>query len=265
MTQPPPEDTPEGRPWQQPGDSDPQQQTPPPYGGTYGQPTQPGQQPYGGQQQYPYGQPAQPGQQPYGQPGQQPPYDAGAGYGGLPAYTGGAAGYGYTDPAEGLAGRWARFGAAVIDGLILAAVGLIINFGTGNGTTGMLTSHKNADGTTTLHFHGGALAVYLVELVITIGYYTILHAKWEGQTVGKKAVNIRVVRAQDRGAISFGQALGRAVVYQVAWDLCFLPGLINIAWILWDPRRQAVHDKIAGTVVARATPIDPNPYRTGSS
>ena len=39
---------------------------------------------------------------------------------------------------------------------------------------------------------------------------------------------------------------------------CGIGGLIDVAWILWDPRKQALHDKVAKTLVVTAVP--PNPY-----
>jgi uncharacterized RDD family membrane protein YckC len=36
-------------------------------------------------------------------------------------------------------------------------------------------------------------------------------------------------------------------------------GLINVAWSLWDPRRQALHDTLAKTTVVNAGPDLRNP------
>jgi uncharacterized RDD family membrane protein YckC len=281
MSQPPPQEPqPEDQPWQNPSGGAPQQDP-------YQQPQQPQYPPQGqpqyppppqGQPQYPppppppgqYGSPQQPPPygagyaqptpqpQPYGG-GQQPPYDPNApAYAGLPSY-GGQTGYGYADPAEGLASRGARLGAGVIDWIILAVVGLVISIPFGQ----VVTSTTNSDGSSSMSFNAGGGFGGLLELIIFFAYFTVLHAKWEGQTVGKKALGIRLVRADDRGAVSVGQALGRAAVYYFSWWLCLIGGIINLAWILWDPRRQALHDKIAKTVVASAKPQDPNPYRTG--
>lgn len=247
MTQPPQEPQPEDQPWQNPAGGPPQH-------GPHQQPPQPPQQPYGTPQPPPYG-----GQ--YGQPyggGQVPP--GAPAYGGLPSYTG-EAGYGYVDPAAGLAGRGARFGAGILDLIILGVVGQLISLPFGS----IVTTTTNSDGSRSVNFSGGGAFAYLLELVIYLGYFTLLHSKWEGQTVGKKALGIRLVREADRGPVSVGQALGRAAVMNFAWLLCFIGGLINLGWILWDPRRQALHCKVAKTLVINAKPGDPNPYRTGPS
>jgi uncharacterized RDD family membrane protein YckC len=235
MTQPPQEPQPEDQPWQKPLGGPPQHDP-------YQQPQQQ-QSPQTPQQPPPYG-----GQ--YGQP-----------YGGPPSY-GGQTGYGYTHPAEGLAGRGARFGAGILDLIILGVVGQLISLPFGP----IVTTTTNSDGSIrSISFSGGGVVAYLIELVIYLGYFTLLHSKWEGQTVGKKALGIRLVREADRGPVSVGQALGRAAVMYFAWFLCVIGGLINLGWILWDPRRQALHCKVAKTLVINAGPQDPNPYRTGLS
>jgi uncharacterized RDD family membrane protein YckC len=33
--------------------------------------------------------------------------------------------------------------------------------------------------------------------------------------------------------------------------------LINESWLLWDPRRQCLHDKAAGTVVVKKSTLAP--------
>jgi hypothetical protein len=36
----------------------------------------------------------------------------------------------------------------------------------------------------------------------------------------------------------------------------------NALWILWNPRRQCLHDKAAKIVIAKVSPGDPDPYAT---
>jgi uncharacterized RDD family membrane protein YckC len=86
-------------------------------------------------------------------------------------------------------------------------------------------------------------------------------------------MGIRVVRAGDGGAIGYGQAIWRYVFRSIVsilvlvianmgavFGLASLVGLVESGWILWDPRRQALHDKVARTVVVKAGPDLPNPY-----
>ncbi len=81
-----------------------------------------------------------------------------------------------------------------------------------------------------------------------------------GQTLGKMLLRIRVVRDEDGQAISTGQALGRSAFYSVLGGICGCIGFIDILWILFDPRKQALHCKVAHTVVVKAHPGLPNPY-----
>ena len=237
------------------GTSYPQQPAQPqsPYGGQQAGPYGPGQQPYGAPPAFGgYGQGGQQAQ-PYGQPPQQPPPYGSPG--GMPGYGGVQAGLGgYADPGAGLAGGGARVAAAIIDWLIVAIVANIIAapfvdwhrvFNSGSGTI----SVQDTSGLGTL-----------LGVVFAVCYYALLHALWNGQTLGKKALSIRVVRAQDRGAISMGQAFGRAVLYELAWLVCCIGQIINLIMVFADSRHQVIHDKLIKTVVTKVNPGDPNPY-----
>jgi uncharacterized RDD family membrane protein YckC len=106
------------------------------------------------------------------------------------------------------------------------------------------------------------LAMFGIALV----YYWAQHAVW-GATVGKRALGMRVVRAADRGSISVRQAGIRAVAFLAGPAiLLLLVTPINIVGgLLWvadsglplvDSRAQALHDKLAGTVVVRQRWLD---------
>jgi uncharacterized RDD family membrane protein YckC len=144
--------------------------------------------------------------------------------------------------------RWSRLLAAIIDGLITGAIGWVLVlpfFGAG----AMFDSG-------TKHL-GARVGANLVTTVIAVIYYTVQHGKW-GQTIGKRALNIRVVRAADGGPISYGQAAGRSLfTYLISIVTCGIGAIVDAAWILGDQRRQALHDKVVGSVVLRADGPDP--------
>jgi uncharacterized RDD family membrane protein YckC len=145
-------------------------------------------------------------------------------------------------------GRWRRLIAAIIDGLIVYAV------------TWLLTAPILGFGT----MYEGSLArqtgANLIAGVVAFLYYVLQHGKW-GQTLGKRVMSLRVVRADDAGPISYGQAAWRLLFeYLVSLATCGVGGLIDVAWILWDNRRQALHDKVARTVVIKAEPGMSDPY-----
>ncbi|PAP77609.1 RDD family protein [Rubrivirga marina] len=99
-------------------------------------------------------------------------------------------------------------------------------------------------------------------------YFTLTLAWWGGYTPGKRLLGIRVVRLDGR-PLSLWNAFERFGGYAAA----IVTGLVGFAQVLWDPNRQGVEDKIAGTVVIRMadpmtplrveTPSDP-PLGTGS-
>ena len=66
-----------------------------------------------------------------------------------------------------------------------------------------------------------------------------------GQSLGKRAVGIRVVRADTGTAPGWSRGLGRTLGYMLSCGFFW----IGYLWSTWDARHQALHDKIAGTVV----------------
>jgi uncharacterized RDD family membrane protein YckC len=101
------------------------------------------------------------------------------------------------------------------------------------------------DGTTTVHYRWGAIVVQL--LVWTI--YTGLFNGVTGQTLGKRAMRIKVVRRVDGAPIGAAFGLLRAVVHALLGQLCAIPGIVDNLWPLWDVQKQALHDKVAGSIV----------------
>ncbi|MDN3358789.1 RDD family protein [Actinomadura sp. DC4] len=147
-----------------------------------------------------------------------------------------------------LAGRWARLFAAIIDGIITNIISIAIAAPLVGGGAMFSAGTKDL---------GHRLAADGITAIIAIVYYTFQHGKW-GQTIGKRALGIRVVRSQDEGPISYGTAAWRVVFEYLLAIITFgIGGLLDIAWILWDPRKQALHDKVAKTYVVKADGPDP--------
>jgi uncharacterized RDD family membrane protein YckC len=98
----------------------------------------------------------------------------------------------------------------------------------------------------------GLLAIgYLATIVLPFVYFTVLHGGPRGQTLGKRAVAIRVVDGDNGGSIGYGRAFGRYALVFVFW-IFVLPALIDYLWPLWDGKSQALHDKPVGSIVVRA-------------
>jgi uncharacterized RDD family membrane protein YckC len=125
------------------------------------------------------------------------------------------------------AGFWPRFVALLIDGIILGIIGGVISaiFGESPGEAGAGTG---------------------VGLIINIVYFTVTLSQW-GQTLGGKALGIKVVDANGQMP-SVGAAVIRSLMAYVSAAVI----LIGYLWMLWDPRKQTWHDKVAGTFVVKA-------------
>lgn len=99
---------------------------------------------------------------------------------------------------------------------------------------------------------GGSLFSLLRNFVDELGfgfgwaslYLTVMLSWWKGQTLGKRIMKIRV-RRLDGHPITWWTAFERAGGYAAG----FATGLLGFAQVYWDSNRQAIHDRIAGTVV----------------
>ena len=97
---------------------------------------------------------------------------------------------------------------------------------------------------------------YLVALLLYAPLLMMREGEHNGQTLGKQALGIRVVR--DNGeAMGFGWAALREIVvkgFLVAFAgaiIPFLPWLLDNLWPLWDSENRAVHDMIVSTHVVQ--------------
>ncbi|MDT0303123.1 RDD family protein [Streptomonospora wellingtoniae] len=104
----------------------------------------------------------------------------------------------------------------------------------------------------------------LVGFVMFVAYETVCVHRWR-RTLGKHLMGLRVAPldgAGRQGPIPVASMAARAAVFNLAnlaagsagWAfLCLMLMLVPcVLWPLWDrPNRQALHDKVAGTVVVR--------------
>jgi len=85
----------------------------------------------------------------------------------------------------------------------------------------------------------------LISLALWGFYFTFFH--WTtGQTIGKKILNIQVVR-MDGSPLDFLDALGRWIGFM--FGLCLFG--LGLLWALFNKDGRALHDKLAGTMVIR--------------
>jgi len=86
---------------------------------------------------------------------------------------------------------------------------------------------------------------YGVTILLGLLYFAFLEGGPRGQTLGKMALDIRVVDFGTGGAIGYGRGVLRYIGRIVSGIPCYLGYL----WMLWDKEKQTWHDKIATTVV----------------
>ena len=85
-----------------------------------------------------------------------------------------------------------------------------------------------------------------VSIVIGVAYYTYFWSS-TGQTLGKLAMNLKVVKADGSGLLDVGGGIIRYIGYIIS----AIPLGLGYLWALWDPKHDAWHDKIAGTKVIK--------------
>jgi uncharacterized RDD family membrane protein YckC len=147
------------------------------------------------------------------------------------------------------AGFWARVGAYLIDQIVVGVPFNILTAIFVSYTPPTVKTTTDAAGNQTLHWAGDwqtfgllLLASWLVMLV----YTTALISSSRQATVGKMVLGL-IVTDLEGNRISTARALGRTV----AGILNGLTLGIGYLMVIWTPRKQALHDRIAGTLVVR--------------
>jgi len=151
---------------------------------------------------------------------------------------------------------WWRFLAILIDSVILGIVGAIISSGASLSTTGRLIlavglafvystsligfrSQTLGMMITRLHVEGvDGTRVTFNQAAIRSAFYSALLLV--GELHRTKAYSHPTAAQQRREAHSVGIEF-----------LLLLPLIVDCLWMLWDKKRQTVHDKVAKTVVRR--------------
>jgi len=119
------------------------------------------------------------------------------------------------------AGFWRRFAAALLDGVLLGALYGVMSAIIDGGTAQALNT------------------------IFSLSYFTFFEGSASGQTVGKRALGIRVIDFDGGGSIGHV----RAFIRWVGRILSAIPLLLGYLWMLWDGQNQTWHDKLANAVV----------------
>ena len=130
-----------------------------------------------------------------------------------------------------------RFSAWVMDWIVLGLAFLVITFpiavaigDTGGETTGAL---------------GG-----IVLTPVFFAYFAVLNG--HGQTLGKRALGIKVVDAETGAPIGVGRGAIRELVRLGCLSLLWIPFLIDGLRPLWNEHQQSWHDAAARSIVVHS-------------
>jgi uncharacterized RDD family membrane protein YckC len=134
------------------------------------------------------------------------------------------------DHGRPLAEWWQRVVALMIDAAILIVPGLILT---------LAASSKLLGG--------------ILYLAMNSAYYGLLNGGDKGQTVGKRVLKIQVREATSGGPLGPDKAVVRYLVDGLAtfFSPLLLFNFLDGLWPLWDPKRQALHDKVVNSVVIK--------------
>lgn len=168
-----------------------------------------------------------------------------------------------------LAGWWHRFGAVMIDGILLSIVQMIIllpiyipvvqrmqqifaqmfaDIEAGREPTQVVTSdiYSTSD-----------QVIMSVATIVLMAAYNVLMLKFRGATVGKLITGLRVVPV-DQGHAPRGLSWSSAVLRALVWTAPSISGCLYLLQIVdglfpvWQSKRQSLHDLAAKTQVVRS-------------
>ena len=152
-----------------------------------------------------------------------------------------------------LASPWARLGARIIDWLIVAVVVVIVSVPIGLVLVGIEESGDlSPDEQDALGFLFTLVFLGVVALAVVASIvYEVAMIAVRGQTLGKMAAKVKVVRADNGFVPGWGKSFGRSVLHTVVGSVPFF-GLLVYLSLTWDEARQGWHDKAASTLVVKA-------------
>lgn len=130
----------------------------------------------------------------------------------------------------------ARFLAALIDGILISVVASVL---------GSIFGVTNYSSTTT----DGSVSFNYSNPFTLLGYvYSVFMIYKYGATVGKMALGLKVQNEETGQNLTIVQAIIRETVGKILSTLVLLIGYF---WMLWDPKKQTWHDKLAKSIVVK--------------
>lgn len=130
------------------------------------------------------------------------------------------------------AGFWRRFWATIIDGFLLTIITVAPLF--------LIYGDEYWSAPVFVMGFWDVMISYVMPLALTVWFWSRLAA-----TPGKMILDIKVVDASTGKNLTVGQSIGRYFAY--------IPSIlalgIGFLWMLFDPKKQTWHDKLAKTIV----------------
>ena len=89
----------------------------------------------------------------------------------------------------------------------------------------------------------------VLSVVIDVAYFAYFWSSG-GASIGMMPFGFKVRDMATGQYPTMGKAALRGIIWTLEYALTFgLVGALGWLWMLWDPQKQAIHDKIAGTIV----------------
>ncbi|MNW36797.1 RDD family protein [compost metagenome] len=133
------------------------------------------------------------------------------------------------------AGFWVRFGGIVLDRIIIL-LPLSILFG-------VIQLIIDSEGSTFSSIAG----------ILYFFYVLLIPISWNGYTVGKRIVNIRIVKHDTLEPPTIGNMLMRELVGWIIYTASFgIAVIVSCFMVALREDKRSIHDMIAGTVVVKA-------------
>ncbi|MBE1160116.1 RDD family protein [Dyella acidiphila] len=162
------------------------------------------------------------------------------------------------------AGFWQRFGAWVIDVIVLTIPSMIAMYALGG-----MDAYKHlleqvqagSDLANALRQYGEATeSSQVASLVITFLYYVFFEASKFQATPGKLALRLRVTDLRGQ-RVSIARAAARNVVRLAGLIFGLIPIICYLA-VAWTQRKQGLHDLMASTYVLNGSVREQPPQRS---
>ncbi|GAA4358103.1 RDD family protein [Angustibacter luteus] len=183
-----------------------------------------------------------------------------------------------TDDGVPVAGWWMRAGARMIDWVITGLLAWLIAWNQSAAVLDSIGSQFNAalkateagqDPSPITYDQATIEALFIISLawVLVSLLYNVGFLLWRDATPGKLVFGLMVRRWVPGEALTVLVVVRRWLGFEAASVLSYIGTLyllLDVLWPLRDARRQALHDKIAGTCVVRradqsAIPLTPGP------